>query len=143
MERDIKSNLQVGYKGNLLVKTATDKTAYSDAIDTKGCKGYVIGIVPIDSNTGLFYTKNKYDDVELILQDSDDNVNFTDVDEEKQFGSRVFEESVHLDCQRIGLVSNERYIRLKVIGNHLETLGNNELILGLMCIGEKYERPVE
>jgi len=143
MKRDIKSNLKIGHDNGLLVKTETDKTAYSTAIDTKGMKSLAIGLIPIDVDTGLFYTKSAYDDVDLILQDSDDNVNFKDVDSEKQIGDLVFSSGSELDLQKIGLVSNERYVRVKAVGNTLGTLANNKLNLRLVYVSEMYERPVE
>ena len=123
--RDLISNLDIKATQKVLVKTATDKLAYTDSIDTKGMGkvGWLGTMQDTTSGTDVAYTPTIYDDISVTVQESDDDVTFTDLDSSKQLGKTALDAYIN----KIGAVSCKRYLRLKITGTSLGTIANNKL----------------
>lgn len=141
MQRDLVNNLSFEKVVEVDVKTSSDKLAYTNSVDTKDLKSlaFMGACYDITSAPDVLYTPQAYDDVEVTLQESSDNATFTDVDpDEKQLGDT----DVSGMYFKVGAVSTERYVRLKVKGENLETLADEKLTLRFAVIAEKYVRKV-
>jgi len=141
MQRDMYNNVKVVGFVRVLVATAGNATAYSNSVDIGENRSASIFLSArdIDNYGATPYTLDQYDDVSIVVQDSEDNANFTDLDPvEKQYGAKTLEAS----SDKVGFFATRRYVRLKVVGNNLETLANNKLELSGVAVAEPYARPV-
>lgn len=138
MKRDGISKLKMVDRMNFATKSTGDKTVFSDAIEQKDFKALSFLGVCIKTADGTDYELNQYDDIDVILQESADNVSFADVDPvQKQLGKTKITSTFF----KVGAVSVKKYCRLKVVCNNLETLSSGELTIGGLVVAETYSEP--
>jgi len=136
-QRDMISNVEFSDVLQNLIKTDGDKTTTTSSVDTKGAKSasFLLAFKDIDDD---FLDAGEYDDVDVIVQDSDDNVTFADVASIKQLGIKKWEKKFG----KIGAVSTERYLRLKIVANNVEDLATNKLQVTAFFVKEATIKPV-
>lgn len=137
-QRDMVSNIEFNDVLQNLVKTDGNKITTTSTVDTKGARSvsFALAFKDIDAT---FLDAGEYDDVDVILQESSDNVTFVDVDPtSKQLGIRKWNKKF----AKIGAVSTERYIRLKYVANNVADLATNKLQITAYVLKEMSIKPV-
>lgn len=138
MDRDLQSKIKVVGHAKILTKLTGDKITYSSSVDTKDMKSLMYAGVCIKSTDGSDYTPSDYDDVDITVQESADDIVFTDVDPvQKQLGVS----KIGTKLFKVGAVSTKQYVRLKVKCNTLETLTTGQLILEGVLLAEGLINP--
>lgn len=137
--RDMISNVDCLGTAKVLVKTATDKLAYSASVDTKGLAkvGFYGSMQDTTSGADVAYVPDSYDDIDVVVQESDDDATWTDLDSTKQLGKTKLDAFIN----KIGAVSCKRYLRLKITGNSLHTIATGKLKFDAYAMGEYLVRP--
>ena len=105
------------------IKTDDDKTVYSDVVDIKGATTISFLYVFRNVLTGEIVDPETLDDIDIIIQESIDKSEFTDVANKKQIGAKNWDKKY----LKSGAVSVEQFLRIKLVANNLESFGNNEL----------------
>ncbi|MFA5659333.1 MAG: hypothetical protein WC900_08620 [Oscillospiraceae bacterium] len=137
-KRDLVNNIKNEARMNIVTTLAGTGKAYSDSFDTKDMKSIAFCGACIKSTDQSDYTPTDYDDVEVTVQDSDDDIVFADVDPaEKQLGDTA----ITAQLFKVGAVATKRYVRLCITCNALETLTEGQLIIGGQVISEGYVNP--
>jgi len=117
---DLKSKLAAFRAGGLAI--TSDTSTASMSFDTAD---YDLGVMFTVAATD--YTDGNY---QLVLQESDDDIVFTDVPVEKIIGSADDITAATANggtLSRLGLFSNDRYVRVNVVSTGVSTGANLEV----------------
>lgn len=136
-QRDMISNIGFNDVLQNLIKSDGNKTTTTSSVDTKGAKSasFLLAFKDVDAT---FLDAREYDDVDVVIQESEDNINFSDIADVKHLGNKKWETKF----DKIGAVSTERYLRLKFVANNLEDLATNKLQATAFFVKEMEVKPV-
>ncbi len=147
MNKDIIDNVKAE---SSVIYPTTDNAVYSDSVDAKGKIGQVFVLDPRDDSSAkslAAHEFNDYDELNYTIQESDDDVSFSDISTDKylptDYDSDRPIENPDSGLQKIGCRDCKRYLRVKVEVDTANSFTKEELALIVMNFSEPTIKPAE